>query len=61
MAMGPRPVKLATIRRRLATIGYAHRCTEHRSPADDPVVSATMAGIARGLVFSDHRAQAIAA
>ena len=47
MAMAPRPAKLAAIRRRLATISYAHRLGEHRSPADDPVVSATMAGIAR--------------
>jgi hypothetical protein len=42
-----RPMKLATIRRRLATIGYAHRCAKHDSPADDPAVKATMAGIAR--------------
>jgi hypothetical protein len=41
------PMKLATIRRRLATIGYAHRCAKHDSPADDPAVKATMAGIAR--------------
>ena len=40
-------MKLATIRRRLATIGYAHRCAKHDSPADDPAVKATMAGIAR--------------
>ena len=46
MATG-RPAKLATIRRRLATIGYAHRCAKHDSPADDPAVKATMAGIAR--------------
>ena len=39
-------MKLATIRRRLATIGYAHRCAKYDSPADDPAVKATMAGIA---------------
>ena len=43
MAMAPRPAKLATIRRRLAMIGYAHRCADQRSPADDPVVNATIA------------------
>jgi site-specific recombinase XerD len=42
-----RPMKLATIRRRLATIAYAHRCAKYDSPADDPAVKATMAGIAR--------------
>ena len=46
MATG-RPAKLATIRRRLATIGYAHRCAKYDSPAGDPAVKATMAGIAR--------------
>jgi site-specific recombinase XerD len=46
MATG-QPAKLATIRRRLATIGYAHRCAKYDSPADDPAVKATMAGIAR--------------
>jgi site-specific recombinase XerD len=46
MATG-RPAKLATIRRRRATISYAHRCAEQGNPSDDPAVKATMAGIAR--------------
>jgi len=40
MATRPRPAKLATI-------DYVHRCAERRTPGADPVVSATMAGIAR--------------
>jgi site-specific recombinase XerD len=60
MATG-RPAKLATIRQRLATIDYAHRCAEHRSPSDDPVVSATMAGIARTIGSARSKKTALTA
>jgi integrase len=61
MAMGPRPAKLATIRRRLATIGYAHRCAKHGSPSDDPVVKATVAGIARTIGSARSKKTALTA
>jgi site-specific recombinase XerD len=62
MAMGPRPAKLATIRRRLATIDYAHRCVDQRwIPSGDPVVSATMAGIARTIGSAHSKKTALTA